>query len=401
MPDMTDRFGMHQTDILFLLVGSNPLPNYVAVRLLAKEQGTVVLLHSKSTTDVARRLANELQAKRSDLNFQYYTVSEADGPAIALQVENAARSFERSYPRKTVGLNYTGGTKPMAAYSYRVLSQMFPGAVFSYLDARTLSMVIDPGGGPVQYVPAGRQIQMTLEQIAALHGYAIRNPRKTPRHVAIAAGILEVHLTSDGMNQWHGWLESWKDDAKLPDRSQFPALTPAIQAFNQACGGTATENGVAQALGFERLEQCRKYLVGGWLEDYVLGTLGRVDRELKLDDYAGELLLSAPRRPEFDMDVAATVGYQLFAISCRATDKKGAAKEHLMEVFVRASQLGGDEARFAAVTLCEDKNVRDLQNEVTESWDAKGKIRVFGRSHIRDLSAHLLRWFREANQEES
>lgn len=72
-----------------------------------------------------------------------------------------------------------------------------------------------------------------------------------------------------------------------------------------------------------------------------------------------------------------------------------------MEVFVRAAQLGGDEARFAAVTFCDDKNVRDLQREVTEAWDAQGKIKVFGRSHIPDLSKHLLQWFREANQEAS
>ncbi|MGC8779537.1 MAG: hypothetical protein ACP5UQ_01590 [Anaerolineae bacterium] len=402
MPDTTDLFVAYQTDVLFLLIGSNPLPNHVAARLLAKEQGTVVLLHSKSTTEVAKRLANRLQAERSNLTFQYYTVSEADGPAIAVQVENAARSFERSYPRKTVGLNYTGGTKPMVAYSHRVLSQMFPGAVFSYLDARTLNMVIDPGGGPVQYVPTGRQVQMTLAQIAALHGYEISGPREKPRDAAIATGIAEVHLANGGMDQWRGWLESWKNDGvKLPDLSRFPALAPAMEAFNRACGGSATESGVAQALGFERLEQCGKYLIGSWLEDYVLEALGRVNKELKLDDYGGELLLSTPRRPDFDMDVAATIGYQLFAISCRATDKKGGAKEHLMEIFVRASQLGGDEARFAAVTFCDDKNVRDLQSEVTEAWDARGKIKVFGRSHIRDLSAHLLRWFREANQEES
>ncbi|GIK72750.1 MAG: hypothetical protein BroJett021_17380 [Chloroflexota bacterium] len=396
---MSNPFSNYQTDVLFLLVGSNPLPNYVAARLLIKEQGTMVLLHSKSTTNVAKRLASQLQKEQPDLVIQYYTVPEADGPATAIQVENAARAFERSYPRKTVGLNYTGGTKPMAAYTHRVLSQMFPGAVFSYLDARTLSMVVDPGGGPVQYIPVERQVRMTLAQIAALHGYEIKSFRQSSRHVAIAAAIAEVHLVKDGMEQWRKWLETWNNGAKLPDLSRFPALAPAMQGFDQACGGTATENGVAQVLGYERLEQCGKFFVGGWLEDYTLEALHQVRQITQLDDYAAELLLRAPRRPDFDLDIAATIGYQLFAVSCRATDKKGLAKEHLMEVFIRASQMGGDEARFATVTLCDDDNVRDLQREVTEAWDARGKIKVFGRSHIRDLSTYLLRWFREANQE--
>jgi hypothetical protein len=172
-----------------------------------------------------------------------------------------------------------------------------------------------------------------------------------------------------------------------------------MQAFNVACGGTAHEEGVARALGFQQLNQCGKYLIGGWLEDYTLDALGKAHKQMPLDDCAGEVFIQAPGRPEFDMDVAATIGYQLFAISCIVTEKKDRAKEHLLEVFTRAGQLGGDEARFAAVTFCDDKNVRDLQHEVSEAWDAQGKIRVFGRSHIGDLSAHQLRWFREANQE--
>ena len=72
-----------------------------------------------------------------------------------------------------------------------------------------------------------------------------------------------------------------------------------------------------------------------------------------------------------------------------------------MEVFTRAGQLGGDEARFAAVTFCDDRNVKDLEREVSEAWDATGKIKVFGRSHVQDSSTHLLKWFREANQEVS
>ena len=62
-----------------------------------------------------------------------------------------------------------------------------------------------------------------------------------------------------------------------------------------------------------------------------------------------------------------------------------AAKEHLLEVFTRAGQLGGEEARYASVTLCDEKNVKELQNEVSQSWDAKGKIKVFGRAQIQDL----------------
>lgn len=392
---MSNPFNDYQTDILFLLVGSNPLPDYVATHLLAKD--TVVLLHSTRTTRVAERLARQLRKERQNLAVHFYTVPESDGPVIASEVEKAVRSFPAG---KTVGLNYTGGTKPMAVYSYRSLVQMSLRTVFSYLDARTLSMVIDPGSGPVQRIPVGRQISMTLEQIASLHGYEIKESRKSPRNKLIADAIAQVHLAPDGMQQWRDWLNTWSSSsgASLPDMNRFPALTPVIQAFAHVCRGSATESGVAAALGFQRLNQCGKYFVGGWLEDYVLDALTQVSQQLHVDDYACEILLRASRQPDFELDAALTIGYQLFAISCIVTEKKSAAKEHFLELFIRAGQLGGDEARFAAVTFCDNSNVKALYSEVTEAWDAVGKIRVFGRHHIRNLSAHLLQWFRDANQ---
>lgn len=387
-------FQEYQTDVLFLLVGSNPLPNYVAARLLAKE--TVVLIHSKSTTQVAQRLAHQLRQDVSNLNISFYTVPESDGPAIAKEVGTVVRALPST---KTVGLNYTGGTKPMAIYSYRSLFQIFPRAVFSYLDARTLTMVIDSGSGLVQRIPVGQQIRMAVAKIADLHGYTITEARRIPRCKEISAAIADVHLNKDGLQQWRDWLYTWSTSASLPDLARFPALESVINVFNSVCGGQATEDGVANKLGFSSLKQCGKYFWGGWLEDYVLNAVELAHQQLLLDDYGSEVNLTAMGRPSFELDVVLTTGYQLFAISCQVTDKKGPAKEHLLEIFVRAKQLGGDEARFAAVTFCDDKGVTELQKEVTEAWDAAGKIRVFGRRHIPDLKDHLLQWLREANQE--
>jgi hypothetical protein len=42
-------FEPYRTDHLFLIVGANPLPNFVAALLLSKKGGTIHLLHSKGT----------------------------------------------------------------------------------------------------------------------------------------------------------------------------------------------------------------------------------------------------------------------------------------------------------------------------------------------------------------
>lgn len=389
-------FDKYRADVLFLLVGGNPLPNYVSARLLTRPRATVYLLATTATDELGKRLARRLSQDRADLAFIHFTVSEADGPAIASKMGETARKLALSQPNASIGLNLTGGTKPMAVYSALALRQTFPRAIFSYLDARTLSMIVD-AGGPVQAIPVGRAVTLTLDDLAHLHGYRITQRIDAPRHQPIAEAIRDVHLAPGGLVQWRAWLESWRNDVRLPTPDDGAALQAAIGAFDAACGGQATETGVARALGFERLEQCGKYFTGGWLEDCTLAAVMRVKSQVGLDAQGAELLIRSQGHPDFDLDVAATLGYQLFGLSCVVTKEKGRAKEHLFEIFTRAGQLGGDEARFAVVSFYDKPE--ELERDVSQAWDAQGKIKVFGRSHIQNLSDHLLKWFKEANRE--
>lgn len=102
----------------------------------------------------------------------------------------------------------------------------------------------------------------------------------------------------------------------------------------------------------------------------------------------------------FDLDVAAMRGYQLFAISCMVAGIQGKGpknnyKEHLLEAYVRARQLGGDEARVALICHFGDPGL--LQQEVEESWFAEGRIQVFGLPELSNLKDHLRNWFQTAN----
>ena len=133
----------YQTDHLFLLVGTNPLPNLVAAKLLAKAGGTVHLVHSSNTADVARRLEEVLSRLHSVGRFQKVEVHEADARDIENKVGAATRALDGS-----IGLHYTGGTKPMAVHAFRAVdregSRRHPPAVFSYLDAASFELRIAP-----------------------------------------------------------------------------------------------------------------------------------------------------------------------------------------------------------------------------------------------------------------
>ena len=54
----------YQVDDLFLLVGTNPLPDYVAASLLLRPQGRLHLLCSEATRPTAKRLLRLLGRSR-------------------------------------------------------------------------------------------------------------------------------------------------------------------------------------------------------------------------------------------------------------------------------------------------------------------------------------------------
>jgi hypothetical protein len=162
---------------------------------------------------------------------------------------------------------------------------------------------------------------------------------------------------------------------------------------------------VAGRIGFEQLDSCHTWFNGLWLEDHTFYALQQIASELGIQSFGIDLKpkpmpwTEDPKLKYFQLDAAAMVGYQLFAISCTASENPGGGTKHrLFEVFVRARQLGGDEARIGLVSCVQDPEL--LQLELKRKWDAGNQIKVFGRRDLPRLAASLKQWIRTANKEE-
>jgi len=60
----------HQVDRLFLLIGENPLPNYVAARTLLKDGGKAYLVDTTGTNPTAPGKEGPSQRLRAILNMR-------------------------------------------------------------------------------------------------------------------------------------------------------------------------------------------------------------------------------------------------------------------------------------------------------------------------------------------
>lgn len=399
-------FAPYQSQVLFLLIGANPLPNYVAASLLAKPHGTLYLLPSEgensqtNTYEVAERLQAVLARPqcRPDLTICIRGIPRTDPHLITCRVKTLLHELS---PGSDVGLNYTGGTKPMATHVYHTLRVAYPNGCFSYLDATSLQMVISREGTPLQSVPVGRAVDLDFATLFALHGYEIGDRRQEPRHAELYHAIARVCATAEGFRAWKGWLKGGRPLVDLPRRQEHPLLKPIIDVF-ETWGDTPQQ--VAHHLGLTSLDSCHTWFNGTWLEEYTLECLHAAAEQLNITRIGIDLkprpvIRSEKVKPRnLQLDVAAIIGYQLFAISCIASEQNGGeTKRHLFEAYVRAQQLGGDEARTGLI--CCVANPAFLEAEVEVIWDAEGRIRIFGRDQLPDLAAWLEDWFQTANKE--
>ena len=388
-------FAPYRTDPLFLLIGTNPLPNYVAACLLAPENGTIYLLHSEDTFEVADRLARRLSRVRPSATLIPRQIDESDGDKIIAKIEEMTAKLGRGM---RIGLNYSGGTKAMAVHAYYALRKAFPDGCFSYLDPRKLAMVIDPGDKPVQTLPVSREVEVKLADLLQMHGYKFAEFRRQPRWPDLCAAIAEVFTAPESRAQWLGWLRTWRAQPPaptLPDLAVYRDLEPVIHALSGLCGGMLSEAAVAQAMGFSAFSSCQEFFEGKWLEEYALAQLVKVAADVGVHDYGVGINIRRKDKRRFELDLLAMMGYQLYAISCMATAERDPAEYHLHEVFVRARQVGGDEARFALI--CAYDRPKALEQEVSEDWDAEKKIKVFGQDDLLSLPDKLRRWFETAN----
>lgn len=446
-----------QTEHLFLLVGTNPFPNWVAAKVLLKPRGRVYLAYTRETQTVAGRLRDSLM------------------PGIPVDWENDCFQIDQAYDEEifssiterlkglsgTVGLNYTGGTKMMSVHAHRAMRVLGlrPEPVFTYLDARTLAMKFDGKGKDGFKIDLCDDVRIGVKALLKLHDDFDREPSSNTDSVGgqAATALVGVHCDYIGQAAWQGWckemlnnpvsdyhnrIENVKDflcdptsrrfdrnyynkriaffdSCALPTEAEFqcsvkPAksIAPSVvaqiavsyRAFLQALsisGGETLKEVAQRNPDFRDSIDLAKWSFGLWLEHHTLDQIKacQSNSDLNPDGIALNLEPINREKRKFEADVIALRGYQLFYFSCYSGSKRKTAKTKLFEATVRAAQLGGDEATVALV-CCGDKSqdeddcVESVKREVEAEWQKAGRVRVFGRKDLPKLSEKLQKeWF--------
>ena len=471
----------YQVDHLLLLVGSNPVPNAVAGKLLTAPGGSITLIHSADGLDLSQRLKQILKswfadAGYPDTNIGFKPVEESNAASVSAGVYEVLEEYERKVLKEyksdsgnankarmvRLGLNYTGGTKVMSVQAYHALKTwandrrrdaLFSrDPVFSYLDARTLQMRFDPAPSRDAisfYVGLG--VEIGINELLGLHNWEPINPPITvPVLPESAKALLTIHSNPSHARIWTEWLrkelfpearkrvsipppfwvfqsgkelqgqydvkqptpnDKWKSKTDLRKLEiSWPELSILRETMSKELGQDGTENlkltaGTGPSRCKDEEDFC-KWLSGIWLESAVLSALQYCAQELHLNDCCMDIKpkVLGSSETNFQFDVVAIRGYQLFAFSCTTeSGKEGGGrwllKQKLFEVYVRARQMGGDEACAALVCCMPQEEANKLEDEMRRDISPQGRIRVFGRECLVNLTKNIADWVSEQSKE--
>jgi len=356
---------------LVLLVGANPLPNYLAALTLKPQR--VVLLFSRQTRDPKDRLkkaleAQRLEAQRIEIVAGDWIVDATNAPSVRNKVSDILKEYEDAR------LNYTGGTKVMATHARIGFKEAkFSDQRASYIDGSDGVIRFDDGSS--RPIPL-RTDQLNLETLVALHGG--RDPKPW---MAVQGGPTE-------------------DDAHAIARVVLP---PSPEPFDRVAFGRRLNANLVGVPADQWPKVWKDFLAGTWLEVWTAAQVRRVLPKAQV--FSGvELTRETRTTRTFEVDVVAIHDTRVHVISCTTSCKVKRCKGKAFEAAVRARQLGGDLARCAIACfldgLDEQDNVKveQVQADVDALWDAPNALRVFGLAHLRewldqgyDDLAHYLR----------
>jgi len=331
---------------LFLLVGTNPLPNYVTAKYLVDlnpKLERIWLIYSEktkfheSTLDYAENIKKVLkQTITKPVEFPQY-ISLSDIGSAKKIIDDLRMSLSaKTIPSDTkFHLNYTGGTKAMAVHVYRYFYETYENSVsFSYLDGR--EYVIKDECDEIPAVDLREKIGISLENIIELHGYK-KDPDRNHRDIE-TVNVLKNKLFDETIN----------------NMDKGPLLEDYVYAVIKQ--------------GIENDQVLLKKFKSGLI------TLNKDWFIRKL--YDGK---------SFQLDVIITNGYQLCPISCTVTNSPERCKIKGFEVYHRGQQIGGEESKKILVAgKLKESEKKAFENDLEIfSGFSKSNFLVLGENDLK------------------
>ncbi len=294
---------MRPCDTLILLVGSNPLPNYLTAKLLQPKR--LFLIHTPETREPAERL-NRVLGNQTPVEMRGLTRA-----SDAREIAEAVRRVIGDSDLEQVHLNYTGGTKIMAAHARMAFRENGGNDKnASYLNDGARCLFFDDGR--IENLE-DQDVALTLDLIGRLHGCEMLpssadGPTEKDGRIVAAKVALDAGSAKSLCDTAQRFKEAGKLQKALesPWRPQDVGLTlSAIQVPEEEWDDN-------------RFKAWQRFLGGEWLEVAVAAWIKDATGVSPSQGVYWRL-----KGRQFQIDVALIRNHRLYVISCTTDNKLG------------------------------------------------------------------------------
>lgn len=374
-PDVSNR-----VQDLILLIGHNPMPNYLVTALLRPKR--IHCLYTKNgTKEICSHLVSVLEQQMPDIETNEYPLDDAANPLV---IKNAMNLMPPG-----AHLNYTGGTKAMTVNAYDYWLNYLGGdpSRASYLD----------GHKGILYFNDGKMRKLdgcsiTLNEVLKLHGLQTGSESSYHPDANIkpedAVKIMDAVLKQGLRERMNNAFKSLSDCIKNPTeecRQELNILPPECQpGFMQIPGWPAVSSEAVRNSWVAFLKH------GGWFEDFVGYTVrqacpeAQVAIRLKPKSVNTGIHANTEENIDTEIDLLVLLGYRIYLISCTTSKDHQRVKMKYYEAQNRVALVGGDLAKAAVACLLDPDKASKVETNATVLWQpAHSAVKVFNIEHIR------------------
>lgn len=421
-----------KADYLFLLIGTNPLPNLISAFTRVKNGGDIYLCCTSGykgeseTKDIAEKIQKIIDKKQISnplgIKTNILVLDKSRIENIVAAIDSKLSQLKRFKDKKAViELNYTGGTKAMSAGAYFSFKKFIQDAenikyfdVFmTYIDGEREEIIYEIfKNREMEYKKESLKklvaaFPIKISDIASIHKNEIMSDygdySVEPFDYKLSEKFFNLFIDCDDSQYennikyssyiydekckpYNGkkvkyierdWPEINRIDFdKINDFNIFPDIKTLEDFFD-------TEKK-------EKRLQYIEHLGGKWLEDYCLKILLEFKHEGLISDAAKSIKSNDSRK--FEIDIVAYRNFKLFGISATTIETLDEARPKLYEIKERARQIGGLEAGICFVSLL--RYSKDLEREIKNAWndEINKNILVIGTDRFRNIKEYLRSW---------
>lgn len=387
---------------LILLIGTNPLPNYVAAKYFLKvnqDLNRIWLVCSlrgekqASTIPYGKSLELLLKSMHPKLNIGYINISDVTN---ASNIRAAIKNKNNEFEGKNIHLHYTGGTKAMVANIYYVLTAEFiniPPIECSYLSAKDFKIYQDMVGTITGNLLS--EIAIPLKDLLKIHDFINKEPIILFKNNIIGQAVInyfDQNKILDILNETNELLNYLRN--RNSQLKKLSNINPNWENYRPGKfaklidENTDEKNRVFNANGTKNnfqndhyVEEYAKFFEGGWLELLIYFLLEKeYSKDINISVNSNVVVRKAEWRDNnFEIDVLVIKGYQLIGISITTSSNKHLIKNKGFEIIHRSRQMGGDEAKSILISFAGEDVVQAIHDElVSDTGNAKENLLVLG-----------------------